>query len=298
MFKNKLLLLVFFICFQGFSQVKKATDTIYIYEEVIVYDTIYIEKPIERMRFEKIIISPIKKGVKPFLTIIENNKKIIIPVDSLIFERKRKPFKNNWRFAAKLTTGIQSNSLFDAYGAKVQMSYGVGVFVKKTLFHKHFSVGLGIEVGFLNSNLIATDSTSTSFLSGYYFTNQGNPKLFEELNNKGFQIQIPLQFYWKINKFTPSAGVLVNSTNYEATFRGSSGNVPATLDENQKFGAQSYYFGYLFQLDYAFHKNWSTGLNYRFANSKNVNFKRNQESFAIDKTTKQSAFEVYLMYCF
>lgn len=298
MFKNKLLLLVFFICFQGFSQVKKAVDTIYVYETIIVYDTIYIEKPIERMQFEKIIISPTKKGIKPFLTVIENNKKIIIPVDSLLFERKRKPFKNNWQFGAKLTTGIQSNTLFDAYDSKVQLSYAVGIFVKKTLFHKNFSVGLGVEVGLLNNNLNTNDSTSTSILNGYYFTNQGSPKLFEGLTNKGLQIQIPLQFYWKINKFSPSMGVFVNSTNYKTTFRGSSGNLPAALDENQNFNAQSYYFGYLFQLDYAFHKNWSTGLNYRFANSEKINFKRNQESFAIDKTTKQTAFEVYLMYCF
>ena len=232
------------------------------------------------------------------MTVIENNKKIIIPVDSLLFERKPKPFRNSWQFGAKLTTGIQSNSLFDAYDSKVQMSYGVGLFVTKALFHKNFAVGLGLEVGCLNSNLNTTDSNSTSSFNGYYFTDQGSPKLFEGLTNKGLQIQIPLQFYWKINKFSPSVGVFVNSTNYEATFRGSSGNVPAALDENQNFFAQSYYFGYLFQLDYGFNKNWSSGFSYRFANSRTVDFSRNQEFFAIDKITKQAAFEVHLMYCF
>jgi len=297
MFKNKLILWFLFLGFNCFSQVKKVVDTVYIYEEVIVYDTVYIKKPLEQMRFEKIIISPKIKGAKPFVTFFENNKKIIIPVDSLVFESKRKPFEDNWEFGAKLITGVQTNTLFKTLKAKQQLSYGLGIFLKKTLFHKNFSVGIGIDCGLLNNNLII-DTTSTSSLNGYHFTNGGAPKLFEGLSNKGLQIQIPLQLHWKINKFSPSMGVLVNRTNYEATFKGSSENQSGALDENQKFSAQSYYFGYLIQLDYAFHKNWSTGINYRFSNSPKINFKRNNESFAIDKATKQVAFEVFLMYRF
>jgi opacity protein-like surface antigen len=298
MFKNKLLLILFCTGFLGFSQVKKESDTIYIYEEVIVYDTIYIEKPLARLQLEKVIVSPAKRGIKPFLTVIQNNKKIVIPVDALIIERRRKTVPNSWKFAAKITTGFNSNSLFEDFGTQMQMSYGLGLFVNKTLFHPNFSLGIGIETSLLSSSLNSNASNSDSFLNGYYFTENGSPKLFEGFNNKGFQVQIPIQFYWKIKKFTPSIGVFGNKTTYEATFTESSGNLPLQFDRRQKFNAQTFYFGYLFQLEYAVFKNWSVGINYSYSEAKNLTFKSDNESFAVDKKIKQNAFGVGIFYGF
>ena len=284
--------------FLGFSQVKKETDTIYIYEEVIVYDTIYIEKPLSRLKLEKVIVSPAKRGIKPFLTVIQNNKKIVLPIDSLIIEQRRKTFSNNWQFGAKIVTGYNSNSLFEDFGTQMQMSYGLGLFVKKTLFHPDFSLGIGIETSLLTSSLRSNASNSDSFFNGFYFTENGSPKLFEGFNNKGFQVQIPIQFYWKIKKFTPSMGVFGNLTNYEATFIESSGNLPLQLDSKNKFNAQTFYFGYLFQLEYTVFKNWSIGINYSYSEAKNLIFKSDNESFAVDKKIKQNTFGVGVLYGF
>lgn len=298
MFKNKLLFLLMCSGFLGFSQVTKESDTIYIYEEVIVYDTIYIEKPLSRLQLEKVIVSPAKRGIKPFLTVIQNNKKIVIPVDALIIESRRKSFPNNWQFGAKITTGFNSNSLFEEFGTQVQMSYGLGLYVKKTLFHPDFSMGIGIETNLLTSSLNGNASNSDSFLNGYYFTENDSPKLFEGFNNKGFQVQIPIQFYWKIEKFTPSVGIFGNKTTYEATFIESSGDLPLQLDSKQKFNAQTFYFGYLFQLKYTVFKNWSVGINYSYSEAKNLIFKSNNESFAVDKKIKQNAVGVGVFYGF
>lgn len=298
MFKNKILYLLLCIHFLGHSQAKKVTDTIYIYEEVIVHDTIYIQKPLGKLRFEKVIISPAKKGIKPFLILINNAEKIIIPIDSIILKTKQKPFLNNWQFEAKIATRINSNSLFKEFNSNVQISYGLGAFIKKRVFHPNFSIGIGVEVAIVPSTLNINASNSDSFLNGFYFTDNGNPKLFEGLNNKGFQIQIPLQFYWKINKFTPSIGIFGNKASYEAIFLASSRTLPLKLDENQSFDAQIYSFGYLAQLEYALFKNWSFGVNYSYATARSINFKRNNESFAVDKKIKQNAFELSIFYVF
>ena len=298
MFKNKLLFLLMCTGFLGFSQVKKEVDTIYIYEEVIVYDTIYIEKPLSRLKLEKVIVSPIKRGIKPFLTVIQNNKKIVIPVDSLIMESRRKSFPNNWQFGAKITTGFNSNSLFKEFGTQLEMSYGLGLYVKKTLFHPDFSLGIGIETSILTSSLNSNASNSDSFLNGYYFTDNGSPKLFDGFNNKGFQVQIPLQLYWKIYKFKPSIGILGNLTNYEATFIESSGDLPLILDSKQKFNTRTFYFGYLFQLEYTIYKKWSVGISYSYSQAKNLIFKSNNESFAVDKKIKQNTFGAVVLYGF
>ena len=298
MFKNKLLFLLMCSGFLGFTQVKKETDTIYIYEEVIVYDTIYIEKPLARLQLEKVIVSPIKRGIKPFLTVIQNNKKIVIPIDSLIIESRRKSFANNWQFGAKIITGFNSNSLFEEFGTQVQMSYGLGLFIKKTLLHPDFSMGIGIDTSLLKSSLNSNASNSESFLNGFYFTENGSPKLFEGFNNKGFQIQIPVQFYWKIKKFTPSIGIFGNLTNYESTFIESSGNLPLILDSKQKFDARTFYFGYLFQLEYTIYKKWSVGISYSYSQAKKLIFKISNETFAVDKKINQSTFGMNIIYEF
>lgn len=299
MYKNKILWLVLYCNFIGFSQNTKPTDTIYVYEEVIVYDTVFIEKPMDKMKFNKIIFTPKKDGKKAQLSFIQNNKTTIITVDSLLVESKRKPFPISWNFGIKFITGFNSNSFFKDFNDKVQMNFGLGVFIKKTLFHPSFAIGTGFDA-FISTNTFNFDSTkNNSSLNGFYFTNDGNPKLFNSLNNQGFQIQIPLQFYWNIKKFTPSLGVFGNISSYKATFIGSSGAAPLSFDAMQLFAAKAYYFGYLAQLDYQLNKRWSVGLNYSFSNATNLIFKSSSnDTFAISKNITQNNFGVNLLYFF
>ena len=299
MFKNKFLWFLLFIGFLGFSQNKKVADTIYVYEDVIVHDTIFIDKPLNKIKFDKIEITPEKNGNKPTLTFFQNDKKTIIPLDSLIVLPKRKPFPKNWGFGAKLIAGFSSNSMFKEFNAKFQMNFGLGVFVKKTLFHPNFAIGTGFET-FLSISTFNFDATqNNSSLNGYYFTPDGNPKLFNSLTNKGFQYQIPIQFYWKIKKYTPSIGVFGNISNYKSTFIGSSGSLPLTFDETQTYTAKSLYFGYLVQLDYQLTRKWSVGINYSNSNAKNLIFKNSSnDTFAISKKINQNNFGISLAYQF
>ena len=302
MFKNKYLLLLFFFNLIGFSQAKKVTDTIYVYETVIVHDTIFIEKPLDKISFDKIIVTLGKNGAKPQLTIIQNNNKTILAVDTLVVEPKnpaRKTFAKPWVFGSKVSVGLNSNSLFQEFNSSLQSTIGFGLFVKKTIFHENFSIGTGFEAYFLNNTFNLDASTSNSSLNGYYFDENNSPKLFDSFTNKGFRYQVPIQIYWKMKKFAPSLGILGNICNYEATFIGSSGTLPLKLDETKTYSAKSFFFGYLAQIEYQFYKKWSVAAIYSFANAKNLLFKSgNNETFAIAKSISQNEINVVFLYQF
>lgn len=295
MYKDKFCLLVFMCCFFGFSQVQKVSDTVYVYEEVIVYDTIYVEKPLDKIKIDKVIISPENKETKPQITIFEKDKKTTIEVDTLIIKKSKE--NSSWNFGVKFLLGFNSNSLFKEFNAKPQLNFGIGIFVRKTLFHPNFSIGTGFETNYSVGNL-DLNSQNNSSLNGFYFTDDGSPKLFKSLSNKGFQFQIPVQIYWKIKKFTPSIGVFGNLSNYKSTFLGSSGNLPLALDETQTYTAKTFYFGYLAQLDYQYSEKWSVGLNYSFANAKKLSFTDGDQSFGVSRSIRQEFFGVSLLYLF
>jgi hypothetical protein len=101
-----------------------------------------------------------------------------------------------------------------------------------------------------------------------------------------------------LKKFTPSIGFFGTLNKYESKFLGSNGTIPLTLNELQKFKAESVFIGYLAQLEYEIFEKWSIGLNYSFATAKKLVFNRNDESFAINKKQNQTTFGINILYNF
>jgi hypothetical protein len=172
------------------------------------------------------------------------------------------------------------------------------MFIRKRVFNSNFSIGTGIETSFLLDVGTQNNTNSESDLLGYYFTNDGSPKLFESINAKGFELQVPILFFWEMNKFTPSVGIFSTYSKYQAKFIGSSGNLPLRFDETQTFNANAIYIGYLAQLEYSLNKDWSVGVNYSFASAKKLMFRRDEESFALSKKQTQTTFGISLRYTF
>jgi hypothetical protein len=296
--KSNVFLILLLVVNFGFSQNKKVADTIYVYEEVIVRDTIYIEKSLFKNPIDKVIVTPGQKGVKSQIILVQNNQKTTLTVDSLQI-KKKKPFTDfRWESNSKFFVGVNYNSLFKEFGSKNQSVLGVGIFIKKTLFHPNFSIGTGLEILLSPTNLTVNDSISSSFLDGFFFTDTKNPKLFESLSTRGFQIQLPVQLYWKIQKFTPAIGVFVNRSSYSANFINYAGDIGTTNNETERFNAKSYYFGYLFELNYAIYKKWSISLTYAFGSTNTIEFTRNNDSFAVDKKITQRLFGTSILYRF
>ena len=82
MLQNKFLLLFSLLSCFIFSQERKV-DTIYVYEEVIVHDTVFVEKPLDKLKIDKIIVAKGEKGKKPQAMLFQNFKKTIILIDTL-----------------------------------------------------------------------------------------------------------------------------------------------------------------------------------------------------------------------
>jgi hypothetical protein len=142
-------------------------------------------------------------------------------------------------------------------------------------------------------------SQNDSALNGYYFTENNQPKLFQSVENKHFQMQIPIQFYYKIKKFTPSIGLFASVSNYKAAFKGSSGSLPLSLDETQIYKAQAIQVGYLVELHHELTKHISVGINFSSGKSNNlvfVNKYDNTQSFKTQNSFTENRLLLQLRY--
>jgi hypothetical protein len=287
MLQNKFSLILIFVFNFIFSQQK--VDTVYVYEEVIVHDTIYIDKPISELKFDNVVFTKDEFN-KGKLQLTQNGKKIEIKVDStnIVFP-KSKTRNKSWFFGGKFHFGMASNSLFEELNSPNTIGFGLGIWTKKQLFNSKFSIGIGLDGLYWSSPFLFDASQNNSSLNGYYFTNSNQPILFKGIENKHFQFQIPLQIYYKYRKFIPSIGVFASISNYKSEFIGSSGKIPISLDETQVFEAQALQMGYLAELQYEISKHISVGLNFSSGTAKNLIFINQNDKNQMFKT--QNAFK-------
>lgn len=301
MLRDKILFLFLILTGCVFSQEKK-TDTIFVYEEVVVYDTVFVEKPFSKI--DKAVFTS-EANKKDQLELIQNGKKFQIAIDTLVLvtdkKRTEKDQKQSWLFGGKVHLGIARNSLFKEMNAPNTTGIGLGIWVRKELFNSNFSVGTGIDAFYWMGSFSFNAAQNESALNGYYFTNNNAPKLFNGMDNKNFQLQIPIQFYYKIQKFTPSLGAFVSTSTYKSQFVGSSGNLPLTFDEIQQFKAEALQIGYLVELHYTLSEHLSVALHFDSGKCNNVLFRKSDDKnqfFKTKNTFTENRFVLQLIYLF
>ena len=131
----------FLLLFQlGFSQEKKV-DTVYVYEEVIIRDTVFIEKPLTKIKVDKVILNKEIKGSKPSISVIQKKQTTIISADTILIKRFKNNIFSNLDYNLKLNSGIASVSLLKEFEIKNQPFLSFGLLVKKKLFNSNFSIG-------------------------------------------------------------------------------------------------------------------------------------------------------------
>lgn len=298
MCQNKFLLLFLTITSFTFSQEKKV-DTIFVYEEIIIHDTIFIEKPV--IKIDKAIFTS-ENNKKDKLELTQNGKKIQIPIDTLVLitnkRNIKKEEKQTWFFGGKLHLGLSSNSLFKKMDASNAIGFGLGIWTRKELFNSNFSVGIGVDALYWASPFSFDALQKDSDLNGYYFTNN-KPKLFQSIENKHFQFQVPIQFYYKINKFMPSIGGFFSASNYKSYFLGSSKELPSTLNETQTFKAEALQIGYLAEVQYSLSRHLSVAVHFSSGKANNLVFTNKQdknESFKTKNDFSEKRFVLQLVY--
>jgi len=298
MSQNKILILFLTVTTFAFSQQKKV-DTVFVYEEVIIHDTIFIDRPLTKI--DKAVFTS-EDNKKDKLELTQNGKTIEIPIDTLIVISNKKSIekekKQSWFFGGRLHLGMASNSLLKEMDAPNTGGLGLGIWIRKALFSSDFSVGIGIDGFYWMSPFSFNALQNDSALNGYYFTDTNEPKLFQSIENKHFQLSVPVQIYYKIDRFTPSVGWFVSGSSYKAQFMGSSGSLPLQFDQMQSFKAGVFQTGYLAELQYAFSEHVSVGVRFSSGRFKNVVFnnKDDNQSFKIKNSFTENSYLLQLVY--
>ena len=299
MLRNKILILFLTLANLVFSQSKKI-DTVYVYEEIIIRDTIFIERPFSKID-KAVFIS--EENKKDKLELTQNGVVIQIPVDTLVLitDKKRidKAKSKSWFFGGKFHFGLADNSLFEKMGASKNTGLGLGIWTQKKLFDSDFSIGIGFDAFYWMSPFSTNAQQRDGELNGYYFTESNEPKLFHSIESKHFQLQIPIQLYYKIGKFTPSAGWFVSTSNYKTQFLGSSGALPLKFDQMQTFKTEALQIGYLIEMQYAISEHISVAIHFDFGKFNNLVFtnkdNRNQ-SFKVENNFTETRGFLQLIY--
>lgn len=298
MLRNKVSILFLVLGNFAFSQSKKV-DTVYVYEEIIIRDTIFIEKPFSKID-KAVFIS--EENKKDKLELTQNGVVIQIPVDTLVLitDKKRinKAKTKSWFFGGKIHFGLADNSLFKKMGAPKNTGLGLGLWTQKKLFDSDFSVGIGFDAFYWMSPF-SSNTQQDGELNGYYFTEKDEPKLFQSIENKHFQLQVPIQLYYKIGKFRPSVGWFVSTSNYKTQFLGSSGVLPLKFDQTQTFKTEALQIGYLAELQYEISEHISVGVHFDFGTFKNLvfnNIENKNESFKIENRFTETRGSLQLIY--
>ncbi|MBC8643687.1 hypothetical protein H9W95_05405 [Flavobacterium lindanitolerans] len=97
----------------------------------------------------------------------------------------------------------------------------------------------------------------------------------------------------------PSVGGFVSTSSYKSQFLGSSGRLPQTLDETQRFRAEALQIGYPAEVQYAISEHLSIALHFSSGKANNLLFTNKQDksqSFKTGNEFSEKRFGLQLVY--
>ncbi|WPO92294.1 hypothetical protein [Chryseobacterium sp. HR92] len=276
MLLKKSLLILLFAFVSLFNAQRKKTDTLYVYEKVIVYDTIYLEKAL-KMKSQGLNLSP--------QTIYEAE---LIKRSPLKDEIKGKPImlSKKLQYGGGIEGGIKK-SFWDenAHGKSQQSGFGAGIWVSKSVYNR-FLLMLSAHIYSWNSTFDLDANKEETWLNGYYFTEDHQPLLFQRFNNKHteYAMQLKLLYDWK--NIRPFIGFVTNKNDYSMQFLVPENNV---LDKLEDFKSKQINFGFSLGLQYQLMKKFLLSLEYQEYKIKNISLKNSSFNFDIFKTSNTFA---------
>ncbi|WP_298222558.1 hypothetical protein [Flavobacterium sp.] len=290
------------------SAQKRTVDTVYVYEEVIVHDTIYIEKPIKNLTINNAMLT-LNNSNTALLTFEENGVQATINVEHLLVKDSRskatqaKPAKvpqlDKWNFGVKAFYNCVNNNLFADSKEVFSDGYGIGAMVMKRVFRKNGYASIGIHYNYFpESHALEARKTSNSSLDGFYIVNS-QPKLFLGASDKHHQIQIPLQFYYRIGRFYPSLGFVYSMNTYKANFLSATGNLPLMFDKTTSVDMKANQWGNIIELGYLINNNFSVALNYAHTKTNHIVFYEGHgKVFSLNQNITEDQISLSINYYF
>lgn len=280
MLLRKIILLfsVIFITF-AFAQRKK-TDTIYVYEKVIVYDTVYLEKAI-KLKPTNLILSSLEIQEQEIKEINRNLDKE--ELDEQIKKLKIKTFQ----YGIEAGIGFKKASWAENISDKnQQFGQNIGLWISKSMINTKFSLMLSANVHHWNSTFDLDANKEETYLDGFYFSKDDQPLLFQRFNNKHFEYVLQLKAIYEWKNFRPFVGFLANKNNYKMQFLVPENNV---LNKLNDFKSNQINFGFSLGLQYRIFSRFLIDVEYQHYKINNLSLKNSSFDFDIFKTNNTFA---------
>ncbi|MCA6067621.1 hypothetical protein JI747_010565 [Chryseobacterium sp. RG1] len=279
----KKIFLLFSVIIINFSlaQKKRKVDTVYVYEKVVVYDTVYIEKPLQ-LKSKNLVISPLlvsEREIKDSYT--ENT-------DKQKNEKKiKRKLLHTFQYGIEAGIGFK-NSDWTAFMSENKQQFGenIGIWGSKNFFSFPLSLLLSANIYHWNSSFDLDANKEDTYLNGFYFTKDQQPVLFQRFNNKHVEYALQLKVAYEWKNIRPFAGILVNKNAYKMQFLVPENNVLSKLDD---FKSQQTNIGFSFGLHYRILKHFLVFAEYQQYKMKNISLKNSSFDFDIFKTNNTFA---------
>lgn len=274
---------LFFILFMSFSpaQRRKKVDTVYVYENVVVYDTVYLMKPVKFKPND--LIFQIPKVEEKFF--VRNIFKEQLEKERAK-NRIRKQKINIFEYGIEAGIGLKKSDWAKTVSSdKPQFGENLGIWISKNILPRT-SILFSANVYHWNSTIDIDANKDDSALNGFYFTEDHQPLLFQRFNNKhlDYTLQLKLLYEWK--NLRPFAGILVNQNTYKMQFLVPENNVLAKMDD---FKSTQTCLGFSFGLQYKFFRKILLSLEYQQYRMKNISLKNSSFDFDIFQTNNTFA---------
>lgn len=257
-----------------FAQRKK-TDTVYIYEKVIVYDTIYLEKAVKLIPANLMFSSHeiLAKEIKSIQQNIDKEE---------LQEQLKKLSNNKFQFGIQAGIGFKKASWAENISDKnQQFGQNLGIWISKSLINPNFSLMLSANISRWNSTFDLDANKEETYLDGFYFSENNQPLLFQRFNNKHFEYVLQLKAMYEWKNFRPFVGFLANKNIYTMQFLVPENNVLNKLDD---FKSNQINFGFSFGLQYRMLNRFLIDLEYQHYKISNLSLKNSSFDFDIFKT--------------
>ncbi len=281
MFLRKIILLFSVLFITSISAQRKKTDTIYVYEKVIVYDTVYVEKPTQ-LKPADLLFSSLEVNEKEINDLKPQN------IDKKEPEKKIKKISNTrLQYGFQAGIGLKNVSWAENISEKKQqLGENLGIWISKSFFTPQFSLLFSANVYHWNSTFDLDASKEETPLDGFYFTEDQQPLLFQRFNNKHFEYVLQLKAMYEWKNFRPFIGLLANKNTYKIQFWVPENNVLSKLDD---FTNHQINFGFSLGLQYRISQRFFIEMEYQHYKINHFSLKNSSFDFDIFKTNNTFA---------
>ncbi|WP_294314860.1 hypothetical protein [uncultured Chryseobacterium sp.] len=264
------------------SRKKKKVDTVYVYEKVVVYDTVYRFNPLPS-RLKDLIFPEFKVEETKFVRNVYKEE----------IDRQRASRRARLRRPAAFLYGIEGGMglkntgwTTESSGQNNQFGEYLGLWASRSFFNNRLSVMLSADVSHWNSSFDLDANKEDTFLNGYYFTEDHLPLLFQRFNNQHFEYALQLKFLYDWKNIRPFVGILADRNTYKMQFLVPENNVMNRLDD---FTTDQTNIGFSLGIQYRVFRRFLLSAEYQQYMLKNLSLKNPDFNFEIFKTNNTFA---------